>query len=194
MIGEQPYRQATDTVPGPGPGPAQAGGTRSQGLARNINLHQKSAPETNSKAVSWPFGCHWGVCSGRHPWRLSTSRATHTARCTKAYLPNSGYCFVMLNEQYRDTRAALTLGIHRVVTRRTVQQAVQHCIGYHPTSCSALCRISSSASHRNSGTGAAVGCRPNTRHLDALAGLSSCVKGTGAVRFLVAMCPASVVR
>ena len=26
---------------------------------RNINLHQKSAPETNSKAVSWPFFVFW---------------------------------------------------------------------------------------------------------------------------------------
>ena len=52
------------------------GPPRSPGLPRDINLQQKSAPETNSKAVSWPFrilgtwrqsvgGCQRGVSRGQ---------------------------------------------------------------------------------------------------------------------------------
>ena len=65
----------------------------------------------------------------------------------------------------------------------TQEQAVQHCFENHGR----LLR-------KNSGTGAAVGCRPNARHLDALAGLSSKVEGTGVILFLLAMCEARVVR
>ena len=61
-------------------------------------------------------------------------------------------------------------------------------------SCSALLRWSSSEPQANSGTGAAVGCRPNSRHLAAFAGLSPSVTATNEALFLEAMCPASVVK
>jgi len=38
-----------------GPGKIDPGTLRSTGRARETNLHQTSAPETNSKAVSCPF-------------------------------------------------------------------------------------------------------------------------------------------
>ena len=43
-----------------------------------------------------------------------------------------------------------------------------------------------------SGTTVAVGLRPNLRHLDPLAGLSSVVQEAEAVLFLDVMCPASI--
>ena len=59
-------------------------------------------------------------------------------------------------------------------------------------SCSALLRWSTSEPQENSGTAAAVGCRTNSRHLPAFAGLSSSVTATNEALFLEAMCPASV--
>ena len=70
-------------------------------------------------------------------------------------------------------------------------QAVQHCWSLHlVTGCTALL----AAVQSNSGTGAALGCRPSALHLPAFVGLSSFVGGPDVARFLEDMWPASVVR
>ena len=76
---------------------------------------------------------------------------------------------------------------------RFTEQAMQLCEA--AAQAMQLCDCEGHAAlQRNSGTGAAVGCLPNARHLAAFAGLSSCFRGPEAVRFRDDMCPASAVR
>ena len=76
---------------------------------------------------------------------------------------------------------------------RFTEQAMQLCQA--AAQAMQLCDCEGHAAlQRNSGTGAAVGCLPNARHLAAFAGLSSCFRGLEAVRFRDDMCPASAVR
>ena len=81
--------------------------------------------------------------------------------------------------------------VQRCPRQSLESQAVQHCWSLHLVTSRTALLV---AVQSNSGTGAALGCRPSALHLPAFVGLSSFVGGPDVARFLEDMWPASVVR